>query len=185
MTSLGAISLGSFQTAAILLAGLFAYDIFWVFGTPVMMTVATKVEAPVKFLYTAPPILEGAEPREYPFSVLGLGDVVIPGLFVRFMTKLDTALQPQTIGYFNGATAAYALGKSRFLLMHHVYLLIHLNPQIVYSGLSACFVVNEITHSGQPALLYLDPACIGSALAVGALNGQLDDVWNFEEPENE
>jgi minor histocompatibility antigen H13 len=161
MTSLGAISLGSFQTAAILLAGLFAYDIFWVFGTPVMMTVATKVEAPVKFLYTAPPLLEGAEPREYPFSVLGLGDVVIPGLFVRFMTKLDTALQPQTIGYFNGATAAYAL------------------------GLSACFVVNEITHSGQPALLYLDPACIGSALAVGALNGQLADVWNFEEPENE
>jgi hypothetical protein len=30
MTSLGAISLGSFQTAAILLGGLFFYDIFWV-----------------------------------------------------------------------------------------------------------------------------------------------------------
>jgi hypothetical protein len=30
----------------------------------------------------------------------------------------------------------------------------------------------------------LDPACIGSALAVGAVNGQLQDVWNFEE-ENE
>eukprot|EP00979_Chaetoceros_neogracilis_P005815 scaffold1124_cov270-Chaetoceros_neogracile.AAC.5 len=127
MTSLGAISLGSFQTAAILLAGLFCYDIFWVFGTDVMMTVATKIEAPVKFIYTAPPPIEGAEPREYPFSVLGLGDVVIPGLFVRFMTKLD---------------------------------------------------------AGQPALLYLDPACIGSALAVGAVNGQLQDVWNFEE-ENE
>jgi hypothetical protein len=42
MVSLGAISLGSFQTGAILLAGLFCYDIFWVFGTDVMMTVATK-----------------------------------------------------------------------------------------------------------------------------------------------
>ena len=33
MVSLGAISLGSYQTGAILLAGLFCYDIFWVFGT--------------------------------------------------------------------------------------------------------------------------------------------------------
>jgi len=111
MTSLGAISLGSFQTAAILLAGLFCYDIFWVFGTDVMMTVATKVEAPVKFLYTAPPPAEGAEMREYPFSVLGLGDIVIPGLFVRFMSKLDAALQPAKFSYFGAATAAYAFGK--------------------------------------------------------------------------
>jgi len=100
MASLGAISLGSFQTGAVLLAGLFCYDVFWVFGTDVMMTVATKgmwscyelflflhdhisssslpiscfhieVEAPVKFLYTAP---LSDTPRPYPFSVLGLGD---------------------------------------------------------------------------------------------------------------
>ena len=52
-------------------------------------------------------------------------------------------------------------------------------------GLSTCFVVNELTHAGQPALLYLDPACIGSALAVGAANGQLSELWNFEEEEQE
>jgi minor histocompatibility antigen H13 len=162
MTSLGAISLGSFQTAVILLAGLFCYDIFWVFGTDVMMTVATKIEAPVKFLYTAPPPVEGAEPRSYPFSVLGLGDVVIPGLFVRFMSKVDSVLEPQKFSYFGASTFAYG------------------------AGLLACFAVNEITHAGQPALLYLDPACIGSALAVGAANGQLNELWNFEEErENE
>lgn len=161
MTSLGAISLGTFQTAAILLGGLFFYDIFWVFGTDVMMTVATKVEAPVKFLYTAPPVPEGAAPRSYPFSVLGLGDVVIPGLFVRFMGKMDEVLQPTKISYFNAATAAYAL------------------------GLGTCFVVNELTQAGQPALLYLDPACIGSALACGAVNGQLKEVWSFEENPSE
>ena len=159
MTSLGAISLGSFQTAAILLGGLFLYDIFWVFGTDVMMTVATKVEAPVKFLFTAPPPSDiDAPARDYNFSVLGLGDVVIPGLFVRFMTKLDSVLKPTSaLGYFNSATLAYA------------------------TGLGLCFGVNEITHAGQPALLYLDPACIGSALICGAFNGQLKEVWNFEE----
>ena len=107
MTSIGAISLGSFQTGAVLLAGLFCYDIFWVFGTEVMMTVATKVEAPIKFLYTAPP---SETERVYPFSVLGLGDVVIPGLFVRLMTKVDEVLKPEKFSYFSAATAAYAIG---------------------------------------------------------------------------
>lgn len=46
-------------------------------------------------------------------------------------------------------------------------------------------MVNEITGAGQPALLYLDPACIGSALAAGAANGQLKQVWNFEEEKTE
>jgi len=158
MTSLGAISLGSFQTGAILLAGLFCYDIFWVFGTDVMMTVATKVEAPVKFLYTAPP---SDTPKSYPFSVLGLGDVVIPGLFVRFMSKVDQVLRPKNLSYFNVATGAYAF------------------------GLMACFAANEIYHNGQPALLYLDPSLVGSALACAAANNQLDEVWNFEEESEE
>mmetsp|Transcript_10966 Transcript_10966/g.21135 ORF Transcript_10966/g.21135 Transcript_10966/m.21135 type:complete len:216 (+) Transcript_10966:1-648(+) len=158
MVSLGAISLGSFQTGAILLAGLFCYDIFWVFGSDVMMTVATKVEAPVKFIYPAPP---SDTPRAYPFSVLGLGDVVIPGLFVRFASKIDEALQPQNLSYFSVATAAYAV------------------------GLLTCFGVNEITHAGQPALLYLDPSLVGSALACAVANDQLEEVWNFREAEEE
>jgi len=156
MVSLGAISLGSFQTGAILLAGLFCYDVFWVFGTDVMMTVATKVEAPVKFLYTAPP---SDVPKDYPFSVLGLGDVVIPGLFVRFMAKVDEVLQPKNLSYFTTATFAYA------------------------AGLAACFGANEMFHNGQPALLYLDPSLVGSALACAAVNNQVSDVWDFEETE--
>jgi len=109
MVSLAAVNISSFQTGAILLGGLFFYDIFWVFGTEVMMTVATKIEAPVKFLYyTVPP--DGI-PREYPFSVLGLGDIVIPGLFVRMLGKMDKELQPLKFSYFNTGVIAYAIGK--------------------------------------------------------------------------
>lgn len=35
-------------TGCILLCGLFFYDIFWVFGTDVMVTVAKSFEAPIK-----------------------------------------------------------------------------------------------------------------------------------------
>ena len=36
---------------AVLLSGLFFYDIFWVFGTPVMVTVAKSLDAPIKLLF--------------------------------------------------------------------------------------------------------------------------------------
>lgn len=158
MASLGAISLGSFQTGAVLLAGLFCYDVFWVFGTDVMMTVATKVEAPVKFLYTAP---LSDTPRPYPFSVLGLGDVVIPGLFVRLMYKVDDVLQPKNLSYFNAATFAYA------------------------AGLLMCFAANELFHNGQPALLYLDPSLVGGTLACAAVNDQVNALWDFQEEDDD
>ena len=158
MVSLGAISLGSYQTAAIFLAGLFCYDAFFVFGTDIMLTVATKVEAPVKFLFTAPP---SETERAYPFSVLGLGDVVIPGLFVRLMSKIDEILQPKNLSYFQAATAAYAC------------------------GLALCFGANEIFHNGQPALFYLDPSLIGGTLACAAVNNQVAEVWNFKEEDDD
>ncbi len=42
------ISLDSIKVGCLLLGGLFLYDIFWVFGTDVMVTVAKGLEAPIK-----------------------------------------------------------------------------------------------------------------------------------------
>lgn len=77
------------------------------------------------------------------------------------MTKADEVLQPKNIPYFNVAVVAYAI------------------------GLAACFTANEIYHNGQPALLYLDPALVGSTLLVANINGQVSDLWAFKEEENE
>jgi minor histocompatibility antigen H13 len=56
--------------------GLFIYDVFWVFGTDVMVTVAKGFDAPIKLLYPKTVITEGVKTE---FSMLGLGDIVIPG----------------------------------------------------------------------------------------------------------
>jgi minor histocompatibility antigen H13 len=45
------ISIGSYKIGAILLCGLFFYDIFWVFGTDVMVTVAKSFDGPIKLLF--------------------------------------------------------------------------------------------------------------------------------------
>ena len=55
LKAIGSIRVESFAIACALLVGLFFYDVFWVFGTVVTMTVATKVEAPIKFLFPADP----------------------------------------------------------------------------------------------------------------------------------
>jgi minor histocompatibility antigen H13 len=70
--------LEKFTTGFLLLSLLFFYDIFFVFGTDVMLTVAKNIDAPIKLLF---PKNWNIVPPE--FSLLGLGDIVIPGLLYR------------------------------------------------------------------------------------------------------
>ena len=74
------VSLGSYKIGAILLAGLFFYDIFWVFGTEVMVTVAKSFDGPIKLLFrrSFETVVDGVV-KKAEFSLLGLGDIVVPG----------------------------------------------------------------------------------------------------------
>jgi len=76
--------LPNFKVGFILLWGLFFYDVYWVYFTEVMVTVAKSVEAPIKLLF---PIDMLADPPK--FSMLGLGDIVIPGIFIALCLKFD------------------------------------------------------------------------------------------------
>ncbi|MBV94493.1 Minor histocompatibility antigen H13, partial [Eschrichtius robustus] len=69
--------LNNVSTGCILLGGLFIYDIFWVFGTNVMVTVAKSFEAPIKLVFPQDLLEKGLEADN--FAMLGLGDIVIPG----------------------------------------------------------------------------------------------------------
>lgn len=84
MVGIETLSLPNFKVGYILMWGLFFYDIFWVFGTDVMVTVAKNIDAPIKLLF---PIDMAAVPPT--FSMLGLGDIVIPGVFVAMALKYD------------------------------------------------------------------------------------------------
>lgn len=84
ISGIQAIILPDFRIGFILLWGLFFYDIFWVYGTDVMITVAKSLDAPIKLLF--PLDLTTVPPK---FSMLGLGDIVIPGIFVALCLKFD------------------------------------------------------------------------------------------------
>ncbi|KAI0385101.1 signal peptide peptidase-domain-containing protein [Hypomontagnella monticulosa] len=69
----------TFATGTSVLFGLFFYDIFMVFYTPYMVTVATKLDVPIKLVFEGPT----------KSSMLGLGDIVLPGIFVGLSLRFD------------------------------------------------------------------------------------------------
>jgi minor histocompatibility antigen H13 len=102
-------SLGSTQTACILLTGLFVYDIFWVFCTPVMVSVAKNFDAPIKLLFPRSAVGAAAAGAGKNFAMLGLGDIVIPGMFVALMLRYDYYQDFKT-RYFQSAFWGYTAG---------------------------------------------------------------------------
>ncbi|KAH8498758.1 hypothetical protein H0E87_017619 [Populus deltoides] len=143
------LSLGSFKTGAILLAGLFVYDIFWVFFTPVMVSVAKSFDAPIKLLF---PTADTARP----FSMLGLGDIVIPGIFVALALRFDVSRGKES-QYFKSAFLGYT------------------------AGVVLTIIVMNWFQAAQPALLYIVPAAIGFLAAHVVWNGEVKPLMEFDE----
>jgi minor histocompatibility antigen H13 len=84
-------SLGTYRIGAILLVGLFFYDIFWVFGTDVMVTVAKSLDGPIKLLFPRS-LARDAVTGKIDMSLLGLGDIVLPGFFLALLLRFDAHL---------------------------------------------------------------------------------------------
>ena len=144
------ISLGSYVIGCLLLCGLFVYDVFWVFGTEVMVAVAKNLNAPVKILFP-----KAVNVTPIPVSMLGLGDIVIPGIFVALMLRFDAHLKLGSTPYFASNLAAYVVGLGVTIGVMHFF------------------------DAAQPALLYLVPACIGASLLTAAARGEVQTLLNF------
>jgi len=156
LTGIELLHLNSFPIGCILLCGLFVYDIFWVFGTDVMVTVATSFDAPIKVIFPMDFLEHGIFGKN--MAMLGLGDIVIPGIFIALLLRFDCCKSNGTSrAYFYASYVAYFLGLSFTVLIMHVF------------------------KSAQPALLYLVPACLGSALLTALVRGELGLLFKYED----
>ena len=251
--SISRISIGSYKIGAILLCGLFFYDIFWVFGSEqifgsnVMVTVAKSFDGPIKLLF--PKNLPGSNVSEniaktlvnagnstligkevgsdclkfiksvstqlggtdktlematnaFAFSktggsalgdacvialskvvgplrstvegdmsLLGLGDIVIPGLFVSILLRFD-GKQAKV----RGLEAEYENFPKPYF---------HWNIVFYALGLVATLVVMNVFKAAQPALLYLVPACLSASFISAQLQGNFTALWKYSEEEEE
>ena len=86
-------------TGTLILAALFVYDIYFVFFTPVMVTVATQLDIPAKLVFPRP--TRPTEDPERALFMLGLGDIILPGMMIGFALRFDLYLfylRKQTLG---------------------------------------------------------------------------------------
>ena len=174
--------LGEYKVGLILLSLLFFYDIFWVFYTPVMVSVAKNIEGPVKLMF---PKLQDAidkikkeKPDEYAgkaydpreFNMIGLGDIVIPGVYVALMLRFDIYL-------FKKAKKDFSKFEYSFKNMKYFFVtFIFYNLGIIITLCSMYFF-----NHAQPALLYLVPCTLLSSTLTAVQAKDIKLLWNFNE----
>ena len=165
---LNVIKLSSLKVATLLLCMAFFYDIFFVFLSPllfgesVMVRVATG-KTPTKDADYCEKYPDDADCRSSSlpmllllpsgggYTMLGLGDIVLPGLLVAFAARCDACSLRRR--YFPLLVAGYAV------------------------GLGVANVAVAYFAQGQPALLYLVPCTLGPFLLAARRDGTLDRLW--------
>ncbi|KAI5958479.1 hypothetical protein CANMA_004205 [Candida margitis] len=162
ISSFSQFQLTNFKLAYGLLLGLFFYDIYFVFGTEVMVTVATKMDVPMKL--SIPKMYETG------LSILGLGDIVIPGLLCNLCLHFDVA------NYYR---------KNTNEPFHH--LTNYPKPYFIASltfysiGILATLVALNVYQTGQPALLYIVPSLLLGISGYSFAKGEFSQLWNFSD----
>ncbi|XP_030582029.1 signal peptide peptidase-like 2A isoform X2 [Archocentrus centrarchus] len=177
------ISLSNFKICVILLSLLLVYDVFFVFITPfftkngvsIMVQVAlgpdasgektqgNMVEVPAEpqapseklpVVMRVPRFLAWAQNLcGMQFSILGYGDIIVPGLLVAYCSRFDVWINSKRKVYFISCCIAYLL------------------------GMVLTFVVMLLSGMGQPALLYLVPFTVITSAVVAGCRGEMKQFW--------
>ncbi|XP_070815798.1 signal peptide peptidase-like 2A isoform X4 [Chaetodon trifascialis] len=177
------ISLSNFKICVILLSLLLVYDVFFVFITPfftkngvsIMVQVAlgpdasgektqgNMVEVPAEpqtpseklpVVMRVPRFLAWAQNLcGMQFSILGYGDIIVPGLLVAYCSRFDVWINSSRKIYFVSCCIAYLL------------------------GMIMTFAVMLLSGMGQPALLYLVPFTLITSAVVAGCRGEMRQFW--------
>ncbi|XP_039933562.1 signal peptide peptidase-like 2A isoform X3 [Hirundo rustica] len=154
----------NFKSCVILLGLLLLYDVFFVFITPFI----TKNGASIMVEVAAGPFGNSEKlpvvirvPRlehsaatlcDLPFSLLGFGDIIVPGLLVAYCRRFDVQTRSSSV-YYISCTIAYAV------------------------GMVLTFIVLALMKMGQPALLYLVPCTLITSSLVAWRRKEMKKFW--------
>ncbi|GJP89342.1 hypothetical protein CBS115989_4516 [Aspergillus niger] len=204
----------TFITGSLILGSLFFYDIYFVYFTPLMVTVAKTLDVPIKLLFPRP-AAPGEAPDTISLAMLGLGDIIIPGMMVGLALRFDLYLYYKR----KGQQKARAEGKDseivkpvyqsalggwgeRFWTRSVVPSKPQLDPPyhnarsfpkpyftaslIGYvMGMLATLIVMQVFDHPQPALLYLVPGVLISLWGTALVRKEIQEMWEFSDAEED
>ncbi|KAJ5825216.1 hypothetical protein N7474_002354 [Penicillium riverlandense] len=200
----------TFWTGSLILGSLFFYDIYFVFFTPLMVTVATKLDVPIKLLFPRPT----EDPDVVSLAMLGLGDIVVPGMMVGLALRFDLFLYYQRKGLqkaqaeksseeaivkpeYQSATGAWgerfwassiAPGEPELQPPYHdarSFPKTYFKASVVgyIFGMIATLLAMQFSNHPQPALLYLVPGVLTSLWGTAWSKGAIRTMWEFSDAE--
>ncbi|OBT42338.1 hypothetical protein VE00_06505 [Pseudogymnoascus sp. WSF 3629] len=189
--SLQLMSPTTFWTGSLVMGGLFIYDIIMVFYTPLMITVATTLDAPMMLVVPGPN--RG--------SMLGLGDIVLPGIMIGLALRFDLYLHYLRKGQASSEIALPSYKKPTasqtgdlFWTARHASLrpaaladaafrktYFHAALVGYVAGMAVTLSVLNIWNHAQPALLYLVPGVLIALWGTALVRGEIGVMWRFTE----
>jgi len=167
VASFGLVQLPSLKIGTILLGSALVYDVWWVYLQPIVTGSASAMVSIAKHhalpLFLAFPEI-GSVGTAPAYAILGLGDILLPGLLIIFAFKWglrksrtsDQKFGINSCRYFWPLCVAYIAG----LVLTYIALSLNIGGQ-----------------HGQPALLYLVPTTLGSCVILSILYGEFDEMW--------
>lgn len=113
-------------------------------------------------------------------NLLGLGDIVLPGLLVSYAARFDAA--KSLLGVMRGGNGSVVNDCPERKYCFHCNLCSggYFWPLVVAYGigLSMANAAVYLMRMGQPALLYLVPCCLGTFCVLAWKRGELADLWD-------
>jgi len=172
-----------------------------------MITVAKSLDIPIKLLFPRPSP-PGADPTIQALSMLGLGDVVLPGIMIGLALRFDLFLfyqrkqrrsDGEKLARAPYVSVAETLGDrfwtSRLLFANvpagfvprGVFPKTYFNAGLLgyVVGMVATLGAMQISDHPQPALLYLVPCVLASLWGTAWARGEIREMWNFSEAADE
>nr|POE59343.1 signal peptide peptidase [Quercus suber] len=184
----------TFATGSLILSGLFFYDIWAVFFTPLMVTVAKNLDQPIKLVFPRPdePSATPGEPPLKAYSMLGLGDIVLPGIMIGLALRFDLYMyylrKQKTNVVDEGITStASNIVKAPYVRSTGRWDTSFAKPYFTASmigylvGMLTTLGVMSVFNHAQPALLYLVPGVLISIWGMALVRGELRPMWDFTE----
>ncbi|ESO85086.1 hypothetical protein LOTGIDRAFT_131099, partial [Lottia gigantea] len=161
------IRLPNLKVCTLLLVLLFFYDIFFVFITPlftktgksIMVDVATGGNSltgeQLPMVFKFPRLLSSVYSicTEQPYSLLGFGDVLVPGLLISYNHGFDIEIGSKRL-YYISSLIAYAV------------------------GLGFTYLALAFMETGQPALLYLVPCLLITTFTLACHRKEFRLLWS-------
>lgn len=203
-------SLSTFWTGTLVLSALLIYDIYFVFYSPVMQTVAIKNDVSGMLLFP--------HASRTGFAMVGLGDIVLPGFMISLALRFDLYLfylrkqfqrhtAPGNLSEHKGDASnivkadwlpatgnwgeCFWIGRKTGVLALKEQAGIF--PKTYFYASVLGYLAGMITTQGimvsfkkaQPALLYLVPGVLGALWGTALLKGDFRLMWEYNEATNE